>query len=250
MNTKNEYGQFMARKHKKMALYEVFSKSGSKSRQSKGLERLHPADSSKVTIEKQDSEISRTTSAVGPLKIKPRIWQLNQGRIEISIPYQLAIALLLGLILLIVVAFRLGQVQSMSDLAVPVKVLEQPDFDNLAEAEDVDKSEFEAASELVSETGSSESVGNNRIVIQTWKDENQLIPVQAYFNSYGIDTEIRKVGQRYYLITKAKYENPKRSGTDGYEARQKIIEIGAGYVPPPGFGSFDFKSAYGMKFDD
>ncbi len=247
MNTKNEYGQFMARKHKKMALYEVFSKSGSNSRQNQNLERLHPADSSKKTVQKQDIELSHKPTAVGTLRLKPRIWQLNQGRVEISLPYPLAVAALLGLILLIVIAFRLGQIQSMSNLAVPVKVAAMT---NDIEPENINVEQDEiSAEQVVSETVSA-AAGNNRIVLQTWKDESQLIPVQAYFNSFGIDTEIKKVGQRYFLVTKTKYENPKRLGTDGYKARQKIIEIGANYVPPPGFGSFDFSSAYGMKFDD
>ena len=78
--------------------------------------------------------------------------------------------------------------------------------------------------------------------------KSRFLPVSH--EGHGIETEIRKVGQTFYLVTKDKYDNPQRPGTDGYKARQRIVELGTGYVPPPGFGSFDFRSAYGMKFGD
>ena len=90
-------------------------------------------------------------------------------------------------------------------------------------------------------------------MIQTWSSRTQLEPVKSYFAENGIKTEIRKIGDVYYLITIEKYENPQRLGTDGYLARQKIVEIGAEYKAPPGYGSFGpkpFYDAYGMRFDD
>ena len=50
-----------------------------------------------------------------------------------------------------------------------------------------------------------------------------------------------------------KYENPDREGTDGYAAKQKIIEWGARYKAEQGyepFGAKSFETAYGMKFND
>jgi hypothetical protein len=80
-----------------------------------------------------------------------------------------------------------------------------------------------------------------------------LEPAKQYFADKGIETEIRKSGDAYLLVTKEKYDNPERPGTDGYAAKQKIIELGAQYKAPQGFDQFGtkpFHDAYGMKFDD
>jgi len=80
-----------------------------------------------------------------------------------------------------------------------------------------------------------------------------LEPVKQYFASFGIETEIRQVGSWYYLVTKDKYENPERPGTEGYVAKERIIKLGANYKAPPGYESFGtqpFHDAYGMRFDD
>ena len=94
---------------------------------------------------------------------------------------------------------------------------------------------------------------NNWIVIQTLKMSAPLMPVKSYFAEHGIKTEVRKIGDRFYLLTKEKYENPMNPGTDGYAARTRIIELGANYVSPPGYDSFGtkpFYDAYGMKSRD
>ena len=67
------------------------------------------------------------------------------------------------------------------------------------------------------------------------------------------ETEIKKVGDWYYLVTKHRYEKPDRAGTDGYLAKQEIIKLGAKYKAPAGYESFGrepFHDAYGKKFDD
>jgi len=97
------------------------------------------------------------------------------------------------------------------------------------------------------------STGSNRIVIQTFPRKDDLVPVQQYFASKGIATEIRKIRDRYYLVTTNRYDNPGKPGSDGYAARARIIEIGAGYKAPEGLESFAprlFSDAYGMKLDD
>ena len=98
--------------------------------------------------------------------------------------------------------------------------------------------------------------GNNRIVIQMYQVRAHLEPVQEYFERMGVATEIPKRNNWYYLVTKNTYDNPERAGTDGYRAKQKIIEIGAGYKAPPGYESFQksdgakpFSDAFGMRFE-
>jgi hypothetical protein len=245
MATKDKYGQFMARKKKKMALYEVFTRSLSNSRRNKDLQRLRPPESANAT----SGNSRRRALKPAAFSQKPRIVQVNRGRLEISVPYQLAIAIGLAVVLLALVSYRFGQHRAPKDTIAAARSSEQPVVtEPAATSEEVDTGESEPGGD----SGGTDltSTGNNRIVIQTWKNETQLIPVQAYFSGHGIETEIRKIGQVYYLVTTAKYDNPQRPGTDGYKAKQRIVELGAGYEAPAGYGSFDFKSAYGKKFDD
>ena len=57
---------------------------------------------------------------------------------------------------------------------------------------------------------------------------------------------------RYFLQTKDRYSNPDKSGTNGYEAKKMITEVGAKYKgnAPAGYESFAphyFSDAYGKK---
>jgi len=183
--------------------------------------------------------------------------QFNAGRIEISLPYQLAIALLLGLVLLVLIGVWLGQTGYLSKQRITgsVKKILKPNAEgqggaNRGRRVDVDGK----ISPGVRETTTGESKGNNRIVIQTYRARADLEPVQTYFGQCGIETEIIPIDNQWILVTKAKYEEkPERPGTDGYVALQNIIELGAKYKAPKGyepFGAKSFETAYGMKFDD
>ncbi|MGA1979505.1 MAG: hypothetical protein ABSG99_02920 [Sedimentisphaerales bacterium] len=245
----------MARNREKKALYEVMSKTWSKPRQDKTLEQLHPEKSDK------DKQIVTKfpTPASGRAKWlnRPRIAQINAGRIEISIPYQLAIALLLGLILLVLVSFRLGQSgqkATVSTVKTPKTMQkEAPKVTVGAPQKAVPAEEKAPAPPVVQKVEPVKPKGDNRIVIQTYQLRADLEPVKQYFAQFGIETEIIKVGDWYHLVTKDKYENPGKPGTDGYLAKQKIIELGAKYKAPPGyeaFGSQPFRDAYGKRFDE
>jgi hypothetical protein len=179
---------------------------------------------------------------------RPRIVQFNAGRIEISIPYQLAIAFLLGIILLVLVVFRLGE--GVGESAAK-KQKNNPDAPaGQGQTTDTD----EKISPGGEKVGPAELKGNNRIVIQTYPVRAHLVPVQQYFARFDIETEIIPIDNQWGLVTKAKYEEkPEREGTDGYLAKQKIIELGVKYKAPPGyetFGAKSFETAHGMKFDD
>ncbi len=253
----------MARNREKKALYEVMSRSWHKPRYDKTLEPLHP--------EKTGEDKQTTTRFSIPLHKRaanwlnrPRIVQFNAGRIEISMPYQLAIALLLGLVLLVLVAFRLGQIsyrgspkatgpvskmpESVQKAAPKVTTVVAPQ--KAAPAEE--KTPVPPVIQKV-EPVAVKPKGDNRIVIQSYQLRADLEPVKQYFAGFGIETKIIKISDWYYLVTNDKYENPGRPGTDGYLAKQKIIELGAKYKAPPGsetFGSQPFRDAYGKKFDE
>jgi len=79
-----------------------------------------------------------------------------------------------------------------------------------------------------------------------------LVPVQEHFAEHRIETEIVIENGRYYLQTVGTYDNFTTAGTNGYEALQKIIKIGAAYKgrAPEGYETFAphyFDDAYGKK---
>lgn len=237
----------MARYRKKKGLYEVISKTWPKPGGDKTLEQLPPEKSDKERPTGEST--TRMPERVARWPKRPRIVQFNAGKIEISIPYQLAIALLLGVILLVLIAFRLGQ-RTKSEQGATTSNVERA----VKTGESSSKVPNLSASETKKPAAAVEKPkGNNRIVIQTYQLRTHLEPVKEYFARFGIETEIKKIGDWYYLVTKDKYENPEKSGTDGYFAKQKIIELGAEYKAPQGyetFGSKPFHDAYGQRFDD
>lgn len=239
----------MAHNREKKSLYEVMSKiTWPKSHADKGLEPL-PLQQQPVEEPRRDEHpvAKLATPARARWLNKPRMVQYNDGRVEISIPYQLAIALLLGLIVLILIAFKIGQGS---------KEITGPGAKNTAAGAPriaASVREETSAPPVVRRVGLAKSKGNNRIVIQSYQFRADLEPVKQYFAQHGIETEIIKIDAWYYLVTENKYENPGKPGTDGYLAKQKIVELGAKYKAPAGyetFGSTPFSDAYGKRFDE
>jgi len=244
----------MVRNRKKKSLYEVIGKTWPKTRYDKILQQEESAGETPVTA-KSPTSISRLAKWPG----RPRIMQFSVDRIEFSIPYQLAIALLLVFILLLLVVFRLGQSAGGKKQAPSGAEMQKNPravaLDVTAGALPVAAPAKRAAPKLPSaqEAIPTDVKGNNQIVIQTYQVRAHLEPVRQYFARFGIETEIRRIDNWYYLVTKDKYENPEKPGTDGYLTKQKIIQLGAEYKAPPGyetFGSKPFHDAYGMRFDD
>ncbi|UCE99159.1 MAG: hypothetical protein JSV82_08265 [Planctomycetota bacterium] len=244
----------MVRNRKKKAFYEVIGKTWSKPHYDKILHQEESDGDTPVTAEPLAS-ISRLTR----WPKRPKIMQFNVNRIELSIPYQLAVALLLGFILLVLVVFRFGQ--SLGAQKQAASVAEMPENTQIVAPEATAgappaAAPAETAAATVAPAADAipaDVKGNNRIVIQTYQVRAHLEPVSQYFARFGIETEVRRIDNWYYLVTKDKYENPEKPGTDGYLAKQKIIHLGAEYKAPSGyetFGSSPFHDAYGMKFDE
>ncbi|MFA5251208.1 MAG: hypothetical protein WC454_01310 [Phycisphaerae bacterium] len=247
--------------NEKKALYEVLSKANwPKPRSDKVLEPLHPEAPGEEKQSPARFSIQLPKKAAVWLN-KPRAVQLNAGKIEISVPYQLVIALLLGLVLLVLVAFRLGQISYRSGQKVASPAAKTPEAVQKAAPKvtaavappRVAPAEVKTpAPPVVQKVEPVKSKGDNRIVIQSYQLMADLEPVKQYFAGFGIETEIIKVDAWYYLVSKDKYENPGKPGTDGYLAKQKIIELGAKYKAPQGnetFGDQPFRDAYGKKFE-
>jgi len=241
----------MARNRGKKALYEVMSKARDKPGYGRTLEQMRP----KRSDESKSAVNAETSKATARWMRKPRIVQFNFGRIEFSMPYQLAVALVLGLILLVLAAFRLGQEYYLTDQRAIGTAVETPQIKRTTpmEREAADIREPPAPVEdstLLDEVKPTQpkSTGNNVIVVQQWGARPDLVPVRAHFAEYGIETEIVMENGRYFLQTKNRYDNPRTPGTDGYKVLQEIIKIGAQYKAPPNYEPFTqhlFSDAYG-----
>ena len=245
----------MVHNTKKKALYEVIGRAGSKS----GYEQLHPNG----TAGENPSANSETSPNVVRWVRRPSFVQFESGRIEFSIPYQVGIAIALGMLLAAVVLFRLGQRVGNRNIpantpaaAKPVVIPSTssvqsgaPSGGQVKPAPNVPATDVTARS--AGDVGT--STGRNRIVLKMYQVRSHLEPAKEYFDKMGVATEIIEKDNWYYLVTKNKYDNPGKAGTDGYLAKQKIIELGAGYKAPAGFETFGpnpFSDAYGKKFDD
>jgi hypothetical protein len=246
----------MVRNRGKKALYEVMSKARVKSEPAKVVEQLRPTkpDEEALAVKRKESAI--VTKSTAKWWRKPRIVQLNAGRIEFSMPYQIAVVLLLGFIFVIIAAYRIGQssypaqqqpVQSEPEQReieseVPVEQASSDIMQPLAPVEDT-TAKTEVAEPV-------EPTGNNVIVLAEYNSLPDLAAVQTYFDKFDIKLDIVPEGGRYFLQTKQLYDNPSKPGTDGYKALQKIVEVGKEYKAPAGYETFApnyFSDAYGKK---
>jgi len=244
----------MARNPKRKALYEVMGKGRLRPSAGKKLEPLRIDKSSKeepAAITKSDTVVPERSA---PWWRRPKLIRINADRLEISIPYQVAIALLLGLVALLLIVFRFGQFyQRAANSRTVIRKLEQ---ENPAERPTGDTRPDPASSERLSpgeeKPEPAKPAGDHVIVLVQYTRRPDLVPVRQHFAQYGIETEIVQEGVWYFLITKDRYQNPANPGTDGYKAKQRIIEVGAEYKgkAPEGYETFAphfFRDAYGKK---
>jgi hypothetical protein len=250
----------MARNRGKKALYEVMSKARIKPDSRKALEPLYPKRGEEPESKPHEEKMpaAEKPKASSQWWTKPKSVQFHMGRLEFSLPYQVVIAILLGLILLVIIVYRLGQL-SMADqeTAGPVEVTRNSAEVSTKLQNNAGMTRQPAESTPVrpqesSPVAPSRSTGNNVIVLVEYGARADLVPVQKHFAKYGFATEIVIEKGRYYLQTADRYDNPAKAGTDGYEALQKIIKIGAAYKgqAPEGFETFApnyFSDAYGKK---
>jgi hypothetical protein len=258
----------MVHNTKKKALYEVIGRAGAKP----GYEQLHPNGTAGQVPSAGPTSSGQPSpgQAQGVVRwaIRPSVVQFNAGRIDLSIQYQIGIAVVLGVLLAAVVLFRLGERVGNREVAGNAPAAKKPVVDKLVVPRSVtqdtpavtqptaqDTSAAAVAANQAASTPSTGSgqTGKNRIVIKVYQVRSHLEPAKEYFDKMGVATEIIEKNNWYYLVTKNKYDNPGKTGTDGYLARQKIVELGAGYKAPVGFETFGpkpFSDAFGMRFDE
>jgi hypothetical protein len=261
----------MARHRGKKALYEVMSKARVKPGAGKTIEPLHPNKSEQEEKQQKDKKpvnaklqaapsasilqpesVQASAKAETPWWKKPRILQLNAGRIEFSLPYQIAVVIVLGLIALVLIIFRLGQLSMANQVtAEPVKELANSARTNQSRQENINRTPATDAAlsrpQVRQAPVAAQSTGNNVIVLKEYGAMADLEPARQYFEKNGIMTEIVLENGRYFLQTVNTYDNPTTPGTDGYDERIRIIKVGNGYKAPTGFETFNFKDAYGKK---
>lgn len=281
-------GVIMARYRRgKMALYEVMSKAKEKPGYKRTLEKIRtgkPSDEEPV-VEKEEAVVSETTVAedasivsdektavegheavkASPLSVqwrrKPRVVQYNNGRIEFSVPYQMGIAVVLGLVVVMLLAFRAGQrsvvVEKAGANSPPVNAARNRQDPVVGGNKAVrnDTTPEKATMQDSGKVGAAATTGSNVIVLVQYRSERDLVPVRAHFASYGIATEIVPLGGQYFLVTQDRYNyNSFAPGGDGYLAKQRIAEVGADYKgkAPKGYEPFAphyFDDAYGKPLE-
>ena len=250
----------MGRQPKNLAMYEAIRKSQGKHSITRTLEKIQEIESEKTQASVETSE--RAPDPKVKWSAKAQIASFHKERLEFSLPYPLAIVIVLGLIFAVLMAFRLGQMQVRPETASVaettnkiVAAVKKPAMTaNIVQPEKkavVVQEPAALASPFAGEAVSSlVGQGVNKIVIVEYKQRTDLEPVRKYFSQNGIETEIVRLGNSYFLATVKKYENFSPN-TDGYEILQKIKEVGGNYKAPDGyetFGKKPFQDAYGRKF--
>ncbi len=240
----------MARNRRKKALYEVISKTSFKAGYEDTVEHLHSPGSVKDQQGGAKSDL-RLPKKLSRWPTRPKAVQFNDGRVEMSIPFELAITVVLGIVLLVLVAFRLGQNLSAGKKAaadkVPAKAVAEKTIPAVVEMQ---KSGPLVPAVMVVAEAAVAAEGDHRIVLKQYHRRRDLEAAQRYFSANGIETLIQQRSGGYFLVTKGTFENPQKAGTDGYAMRKSIIETGARYKASSGYESFApnlFRDAYGEK---
>jgi len=276
----------MARNRRgRMALYEVMSKAKEKPGYRRTLENIRTGKGGgeEPSAEKEEAVVAETvetdtglvsdetiasegqgdagTSGVSvQWRRKPRVVQYNKGRIEFSVPYQIGIATVLGLVVVMLLAFRVGQRSVVIEKAggnIPPVNVGRNRQDLVAGGNKGVREGTPATKGTVQDSVNvgAAATGNQVIVLVEYGSRRDLVPVQEYFANNGIATEIVLSGGQYFLLTKDRYSYRsllKGSGGKGDLAKQKIAEVGKKYKAPQGYETFAkhlFSDAYGMKVD-
>jgi hypothetical protein len=227
-----------------MALYEVIGKS----RKVSHLVPPQPQQPPKAAETAPVAQPQPKTALRWPAK--PDVAQVNRGRIEMSLPYSVAIILALGVIAIVLAAFRIGQGRLTPAPTGPGQSTQSVEPVKQADVSVIGAPPAEIVRPQTPVAALAAPKGDNCIVITQYVNARDLKPVQEHFARFGIETVIENTANRYFLVTKDLYENPLKSGTDGSVALAKIVEVGAKYKAQQGYESFRpnlFSDAYGRK---
>jgi len=250
----------MSRYRGQKALYEVIGRSRSKTRSNQGrlTELLHAPDA--VKEKKAEPNETETSSAHNEkIRWEPRAIQFNSGHIELLLPYPVVFILVLGVLIVILAAFKLGQSSSSgASVSKPGLGLGQQNSKmNAATGKNgaVDNS----AAGQTNRNKESKKIAfdgtvrpGNAVLIQEHGSLVDLVPVKRFFAENEIATEIIRTGTTFFLATKERFTgNPDKEGSPGFLLKQKIVELGTEYQAPPSCARFTgFSDAYGRYFKE
>lgn len=240
-----------------MALYEALKKG-----QERIAKDLESGQLRSITCKKSRSDAQKSGSADADEAV--RSWPPAKrplaiaGKVEVSIPYPIVGLLVLGFLLVVLVAFKFGQVAGRMGRGAPNYEASMAQVERVIENSAVSASEepavrsaevMDSAVEIPQEKLLS-PIGDHVVVVATYNKMDDLIPVRQHFADHGILTVIEERGAYHFLVTKQRYQSPLRNKSDGYFALKKIKKIGATYEAPKGYESFApnlFQDAYGQK---
>jgi hypothetical protein len=241
----------MARKRGQKALYEAIGRANSSASQSDTFEGV--------------SEQSATSYPVKQERIdwKPKVVQFNYERIELTLPYTWASGIVLLVVMVVLVAFRLGQLSSAGRPVVSLAVFDGNESTPTLEETDTligSDGGLDIASEKESEVVITDPhiempvEFGNAILIQAYHQKKDLVPVQKYFRKYNIDTELVKIDKTFYLATSERFTKFRNVPENRiYTVIKRIADIGKGYKATPPLDSFAphrFSDAYPITFDE
>ncbi len=274
----------MARISKRMSLYEAVNREKLRASQKRTIERLVPfAQREKppqppvntIVAEKSSSGQTAATQlnnqspnnesnleSVKLWRLKPKIIQFMKDRVEFSVNYQALAVAGFVLILLLLVAYKLGQKAGRSgsgreaavaaagqalDVRSPVDVAVSVNPEPVQRPSRVETTDNSA----VSAPGG--QIADHIILIASVNlpDRRNLEPVQRHFEKIGIQTQIRRpVGSnKWVLVTTKRFADTSKPGSEGAVMLQRIKEHGLKYQTPAGYDGFGqlFQDAYIMK---
>jgi len=232
--------------------------------------------------------VERVAHVVPPTPVqtwlRPRPVQLNEGRIEVSVPYYIGAIAGIVFLMVVLVAYRLGQARpagpgndaarsaedagnrSRATADLPTRATEPGPTTAGAERPPGNPA---AAGAVRQDASPVVSRGDNWIVLVQHKNQEDLVPVRDYFARHGIDLFILDLdkapaifaqygldasrlptGGGFLLVTRNAYDNPNVAGSEGQKIVKRIAEVGAQYKAESGdklFAPGYFSDAYGMK---
>lgn len=229
----------MTKNTRRTVLYEVIRQKYGKLPAHKKLGRSSPAEALRgVSSQEKTGESSpqQKNVTVGARTASKMFGPLPRKR-GLLISYPIVVLLVLALVMTVLGAFRLGQLYNPINNKPPISdsgiVQEYVDSTVLSRTDILSEAaitpEVPAASGSVAEEESTIPARDHVIVIATYKRGEDLVPVKEYFDKNGIGTEIQERGDYYFLVTKDKLQSPRRAGTNGYYALERIKQVGADY---------------------
>lgn len=245
--------KLMARKPKRMALYEAIRQGQAKI--AKGLESGQMRSDGRLYRKKESVPVPETNALSEEHEKSPGITTLSK-----------TLALVSGLAVLVILLFGIWLGMHFADRSEPAAAPDESEMRALENAPDDPAGATEvngSGTGLGSDTTARQPTGRtaapaspegaNVIVIQQISPDQQdkLLPVKEYYDAKGVQTELIQRSGYALLVTRVGFDhNPNRAGTEGHRMIERIKQLGLAYPEATGdtkFGLRPFQDAYPLK---